>query len=226
MRAAKTAAEGVVHLPVGRVFGTRPGAGIARGEAGRSQTAIWQAGGTFGALFFLGYLFGIIKGRLGDSAFGTTLAAYYMDAENFSSVGALFLDLYSGAVLQAILVLVCGFSALGTVMLGGYFCLRGAVMGLCAAGVFVQGGTRALVVHWMLTCLPDLGVFLVMLWLSFQANACASVMFRCAFGSGGHLRQTPPLKPLLLRFLSALALAAVLCLLGAASGVVFAGVLL
>lgn len=225
MRAAKTAAAGAAHLPVGKIFSARPAAGRLRSDTGRTQTAIWQAGGAFGALFFLGYLFGIIKGRLGDSAFGTTLAAYYMDAENFTSVGALFLDLYSGAVLQSILVLVCGFSALGTVMLGGYFCLRGAVMGLCAAGVFVQGGTRALVVHWMLTCLPDLGVFLVMLWLSFQANACAAVMFRCAF-CGGHLHQTLPLRSLLLRFLSAVVMAAVLCLLGAASGIVFAGVLL
>lgn len=226
MRAAKTAAAGVVHLPVGRMFSARPAAGASRGEAGHNQLAIWQAGSVFGALFFLGYLFGIIKGRLADSVFSTTLAAYYMDGENFSAMGGLFLDLYSGAVLQAILILICGFSALGTVMLGGYFCLRGAVMGLCAAGVFAQGGTRALVVHWMMTCLPDLGVFLVMLWLSFRANACASVMFRCAFCGGGHLRQAPPLRPLLIRFLSVMVLAAVLCLLGAASGVVFAGVLL
>lgn len=225
MRAARTAAAGVLHLPVGRMFGARSAAMTHTDSAGAQSTA-WRAGAAFGLLFFLGYLFGIFKGRLGESSFGASLAAYYMDGEHFSAAGTLFLDLYSGALLQAILVLVCGFSALGTVLLGGYFCLRGAVMGLCAASVFVQGGTRSLVVHWMLTCLPDLGVFLVMLWLAAQSNVCAMAMFRCTFYGSGHLRQGMPLRPLLIRFLLALLLAAVLCLLGAASGVVFAGVLL
>lgn len=226
MRAAKTTAAGGLHLPVGRMFTSKPTAAVPRNENARPRNPVWQAGAAFGALFFLGYLFGIFKGRLGDSLFGVSLAAYYMDAENFSAAGTLFCDLYSGALLQAILVLACGFSALGAVFLGGYFALRGAVMGLCAAGVFVQGGTRALVVHWMLTCLPDLGIFLVMLWLAAQSNQCAMVMFRCAFQGGGHLCRNPPLRPLMFRFLTALLLAALVCLLGAASGVVFAGVLL
>lgn len=226
MRAAKTAAAGVLHLPVSRMFNARSAAAGPRSENPRRQNAAWQMGAAFGALFFFGYLFGIFKGRLNDSSFGASLAAYYMNAENFSDVGTLFCDLYSGALLQAVLVLACGFSALGTVFLGGYFCLRGAVMGLCAASVFVQGGTRSLVVHWMLTCLPDLGIFLVMLWLALQSNSCALVMFRCAFHDGGHLRQVPPLRSLFVRFLITLALAALLCLLGAASGVVFAGALL
>lgn len=225
MRAGKTAAAGVLHLPVGRMLGARPAAGTACGDTPRVHSTAWQTGAAFGALFFLGYLFGILKGRLGDSDFGAALAAYYMDGDHFSVVGTLFFDLYSGAFLQAVLVLVCGFSAMGTALLGGYFCLRGAVMGLCAASVFVQGGTRALVVHWMLTCLPDLGVFLVMLWLACQANACALALLR-GMSYGGHLRQAPPLRAMLVRFLVSLLLAAGICLLGAASGVVFAGVLL
>ena len=226
MRAVKTATAGALHLSVERFFSARPAAGITHGESPGAQSTAWRMVSAFGGLFFAGYLFGIFKGRLGAWDFGTALAAYYMDAENYSAFATLFFDLYSAALLQSVLVLACGFSALGTVFLGGYFCLRGAVMGLCAASVFMQGGTRALVIHWMLTCLPDLGIFLVMLWLACRSGACASVMFRCAFRAGGHLRQAPPLRGLLIRFLTALLLCAVICLVGAASGIVFAGVLL
>lgn len=186
----------------------------------------WKAVMVFGGLFFVGYLGGILQGRLGNSVFAQALASYYRDPQNFTAFTSLFADQFSGAFLQAVLVLACGFSAVGSGFLGLYFVARGAILGLCAAQVYMQGGTRALVVHWLLTCLPDLGVFLVMLWLAIQANRCALGIFTGMVGHGGRIRRIPPIRQLLLRFVSALFLCAGICILGSASGVVFAGVLL
>lgn len=225
MRAAHTALPGLLRTATGTI----PGAHSApSGKAESTHPSIYwrNAGLLFVCLFFAGYLLGILNGKTGSSAFVDFLAAHYMDDTAFSSFSSLFFDLCSGAFLQSLLVLLCGFSAVGSLFLSLYFAARGAVLGLCAAAVFVQGGTRALVIHWMLTCLPDLGIFLVMLWLSVRANRCACLIFRTAILNAGHLRQSFPLRQLLMQFLTALLLCAGCCLLGAASGVLFAGVLL
>lgn len=180
----------------------------------------------FGVVFFAGYVGGIWKGRIGSSAFEETLAAYYMNPENFSAFPTLFLNMFGGAFLQATMVLLCGFSALGSIFLPLLFAGRGAVLGICVAGVFSYGGTRSLVIYWLLTCLPDLGVFLVMLWLAAQANICAVEMFHGMLGAGTHRRSHMPAKRLVFRFLTAILLCAGCSIFGAASGVLFAGALL
>lgn len=228
MRAARTAAPGIFRLPIENILHmhpVHPDKDVADRTRAR-ETASWTTVLLFGVLFFAGYLGGVLKGRTGQSDLGEQLADYYRTAEHFSAFMPLFLDLFGSALLQAVLVLACGFSALGTGFLGLYFIARGAVLGLCAACVFVQGGTKALVVHWMLTCLPDLSIFLVMLWLAVQASRCAGGVFRVLLGGGAHLRQTPSVRRLVLRFFVALLLCAVFCLIGSASGVLFAGVLL
>lgn len=225
MRAARSILPGLFHIPSGHA--PKPVTSSGRAESSRPKFTSQNIGVLFGALFFAGYLAGIFKGRIGDSAFGTLLAAHYMDGSHYTSFAALFLDLFSGAFLQAILLFLCGFSAVGSLFLSLYFLARGAVLGLCAAGVYVQGGPRSLVIHWLLTCLPDLGIFLVMLWLSVQANRCACILFRAMLCSGGgHLRRSSEVHQLVIRFLVALFLSAGCCLLGSASGVIFAGVLL
>lgn len=228
MRAARTTLSGPLRFPTAEMLGIKKAdAGKINSEMVRNRNPSgWKAAMVFGGMFFAGYLGGILKGKLGDSSFAEMLASYYRDPQNFTSVTTLFADQYSGVFLQAVLVLACGFSAVGSGFLGLYFVARGAILGLCAAEVYMQGGTRALVVHWLLTCLPDLGVFLVMLWLAIQANRCALGIFTGVLGSGSHLRRTPPLRQLLLRFVFALLIGAGICILGAASGIVFAGVLL
>lgn len=226
MRAAKAALPRITKLPIRAWLSKRTVPGTVKPESIQRSSAGWKAALLFGILFFIGYLSGIGEGRAGSSEFGAALASYYTDSANFAAVSPLFMTLFGAAFLQAVLVFLCGFSALGSLFLGTYFAARGAVLGLCAAGVFVSGGTRGLVVHWMLTCLPDMGVFLVMLWLAVRANQCAVLIFRSLINAGGHVRSVPPLKALLIRFAVALLLAAAVCLFGAASGVVFAGVLL
>lgn len=227
MRAAKTVAPGLFKIPIhkiGNLGSTSEKAVPERARTARNDS--WPVIFLFGALFLAGYLGGVLKGRTGQSELGNQLALYYQTAEHFSAFIPLFLDLFGSAFLQATLVLACGFSAVGSGFLCLYFVARGAVMGLCAASVFVQGGTKGLVVHWMLTCLPDLSVFLVMLWLATQAHRCAGEMLRGLLGNSSHLRQTPPVRNLLFRFMTALFLCAAFCIVGAASGVLFAGVLL
>lgn len=227
MRAQKTEAVGWVPLSLRNLWHLRTGAEQAVQERPRiKETASLSVTLLFGAMFFAGYLAGVLKGRTGQSELGSQLAAYYSAAEHFSAFVPLFLDLLGSAFLQAVLVLACGFSAVGSGFLCLYFAARGAVMGLLAASVFMQGGTRALVVHWLVTCLPDLSTFLVMLWLAIQANRCSGAIFRVLLGGGAHLRQALPVKALFFRFATALCLCVILCAIGAASGVLFAGVLL
>ena len=229
MRAARTAAPGIFEISVRDILNRRrkdPEKASPERLRDREAAAAWSAVLAFGLLFFVGYVAGVWVGRTGQSGFGNHLAEYYRNGENFSAFLPLFQNLFGSAFLQGILVLVCGFSALGTGFLCLYFAARGAILGLCAACVFVQGGTKALVIHWMLTCLPDLGVFLVMLWLAVQANRCAGGIFRILLGGGSHLRQMPPIKQLVFRFATAVLLCVALCLAAAASGVLFAGVLL
>lgn len=231
MRAAKTAVPGMFATSVKEILGNsrrckNAEKAIPEHVRGRNPDSAWHVVLLFGILFFAGYVAGVWEGRTGQSELGTHLAGYYGNAETFSAFLPVFLDLFGSAFLQAVLVLLCGFSALGSGFLCLYFAARGAVLGLCAACVFAQGGTKALVVHWMLTCLPDLGLFLVMLWLAVRANQCAGDIFRILREGSAHLRQRPPIRQLILRFSTALFLCVALCFIGAASGVLFAGVLL
>lgn len=229
MRTAKTMAAGMFRLPFQEAWKTKkPDTGMGRKlEQTRNKIeGSWRIVALFGVLFFAGYVGGIWRGRLGSSIFGEELAAYYMDPENFSSFPTLFLNLFGGAFLQVTLVLLCGFSALGSAFLPLYFAARGVVLGICVAGIFVRGGTRALVIYWLLTCLPDLGIFLVMLWLAIQAHICAFGLLRSLLGTGARRHSQMPVKKLIIRFVTAILLCAGCSLLGAASGVLFAGALL
>lgn len=228
MRTARTTVPGISQIPVADIWKKgRPIAGHGKADHTRPRdgNSTWKITALFGLLFFAGYMVGILKGRSEESNFGKLLAAYYMEAKNFSLFTPLFWNEFGSAFLQAVLVLACGFSALGSGFLCLYFAARGAVWGLCASSVFMQGGTRALVIHWLLTCLPDLSVFLVMLWLAMQAHLCASGILRGLTGSS-QLRLTAQLRKLLIRFFTVVALCAGFCMLGAASGVLFAGVLI
>ena len=177
------------------------------------------------AAFLLGYVAGIPSGRTFASDFGTALAGYYMDGTNFRSFVPVFTGMFSGAFLQATWVMLCGFHLWGGALLVLFFALKGGLMGVCAACVYLQGGTRSLVVHWLLTCLPDLAVFLVMLWLSVTAGTLSRRLYHVAV-NGGRGSLMGEIRQLLLRYLIAVALCAAGCALFAASAVLLAGVLL
>lgn len=176
--------------------------------------------------FLLGYLPGILAGR-GGLPLGQALAAFYMDRQSFAAFGPVFVDMLAGAFLQCTLVLLGGFCALGWAVMAAVFALKGAYLGFCAASVFAAGGARALVVHWLLNCLPDLAVLMLLFSLALCAEPLSTALLRAAFGGGDRFGSTAALsRALLVRYLIVLAAGAGCCALGAWSAVFFAAALL
>lgn len=181
--------------------------------------------------FLLGYLPGILLGR-GGTAAGAALAAYYMDKQSFAAFGPVFLDLFAGAFLQSTIVLLCGFCALGAVPLAALFAVKGTYLGFCAANVFAAGGAKGLVAHWLITCLPDLGLLLLLFSLTVCAGPLCAALLRTALGGAapvGILNSASPAaltRTLLWRYGLVLAASAACCALGAGSAVFFAAILL
>lgn len=214
------------------------GSGTAYGGFARKRPAVPEHGArariSFGllhfwllffGLFFLGYLGGIYAGRDG-SDYGSTLAQYYMDGQNYTSLLQVFSGLFAGAFLQITLVFVCGFSAWAGLFLALFFAARGILMGICASSIFVAGGARSLIIHWLLTCLPDLSTLFLSLWLAGNAAYLGGELFRCIFVGGNRNGLLRPTKALMLRYLFTVFCSLVLCGIGAAGSIVFAGVLL
>lgn len=234
MRAARAAAaEQFFRLPRWRIApkgelrsepqSHRPTIRKDRKEAGR-----WRAGLMFSTLFLLGDLGGVLAGRLGGCTWGQELAAYYSQAEHFAHWTQVFADLYSGAFLQCTIVFLCGFSALGPGLIGLFLAGKGVMLGLCAAGVYSNGGVHGLVVYWLLTCLSDLILLVLLLWLALSAQALGVTLLHALHGQAPHTRRAPVsmLQRLVLSYLAALLIGAAGCLVGAGSAVLFAGVLL
>lgn len=192
-------------------------------QAGRYGAAPWG----FAAAFLLGYLPGILAGRAGLLALGGELAAYYMDGQRFAVFGSALAALYAAAFLQLTLTMLCGFSALGVPLLAGGFLLRGGFLGLGAASVFAEGGAKALVIHWLLTFLPELALLLLALWLAGCAAGLAGWLYRDTF-CGGVARNalSASARRLLIRYGAALGMSLIVCLVGSGLDILFAGVLL
>lgn len=180
----------------------------------------------FGFAFLLGYLPGITLGR--GAGFGVSiLAEHYMDKQTFADFGAVFTDLFAGAFLQATILLLCGFCALGLGLMTAFFALKGMYLGFCAASVFAVGGAKSLVIHWLLTCLPDIGLLLVMLSLAACGAPLSFCLLRTALGSSTSPGNTYALsRACVLRYLLAVAIAALCCGLGAGTAVFLADILL
>lgn len=134
--------------------------------------------------FLLGYLPGIAAGRNGESVLGQQLAVYYTEQSHFSVWQELFASQMAATFLQLLFVLLCGFSAFGTIALFLFFSGKGLFLGFCAANVLALQGSRALGVYWGSTCLPDLVFLFVAIWLSTYATAVSRGLFQSAFCGG------------------------------------------
>ena len=94
---------------------------------------------------------------------------------------------FAAAFLQASLIYLCGFHLWGSIFMGAYFAFKGTVLGVCASAIYASGGARALVVYWLLNCLPELVLSAFMLWLAHSScrvsQSLSSIVFsgcRCA----------------------------------------------
>lgn len=178
-------------------------------------------------LFLTGYLGGILVCRSGVPEFGILLADYYMDKQNFTAFGSVFASMAAALFLQASAVTLCGTSAVGAAPLALLFASKGLLTGAAAASVYAAGGARGLVVYWLLTCLPDIAVLLLLLWLSQAAYGLSRALFQIMLG-GGTVRGALKVKAkmLLYRYLLTLVVGVGCGVLGAGAAVLFAGVLL
>lgn len=138
----------------------------------------------FAILFLLGYVPGIVLGRLDSNTLGSVLASYYSDLSCLVSGPSLFLAQISAAFLQLLFVTLCGFSAFGTGGLTVFFLARGAFLGYCASNLFVQEGFDAFWGYWRVTCLPNLTTLFLCLWLSGYAVQISRNLFQSAFLGG------------------------------------------
>ena len=200
------------------------GAGCQPSCAGRRGE--WGIALGLGTLLLPGYVGGIVAVKLHGSDLGASLAQYYLDAEQYERFSQVFLALFAGAFLQLSALLLCGFSAVGGVLLGVGFAGKGWVLGTCAASVYVAGAQRGLVVYWLLTCLPDLGLLWLLVWFALHVFRVCGDLTRFVFGPQGHARLQPNIRSMLIRYCISLGMAAAISAVGAASAVLFAGVLL
>ena len=64
------------------------------------------------------------------------------------------------------------------------FAGRGCFLGFCAANVASAAGAKGIVTYWLLSCLPDLSVLLIGLWLSGHALVLSRGLFQDVFLGG------------------------------------------
>ena len=185
----------------------------------------WSVG--LGSLFLIGYIGGILLCREQAPDFGSVLAQYYMDKQNYLSLAAGFGAEFSALFLQAGIILLCGSSALGGGLLAVCFAATGTLLGICAASVFLNWEARGLIVYWLLTSLPNTAALILLLWLARDAANLSGSLFYAMFNGAG-TRGAPErrLRALLLRYLLTLAIGAVCMALSAAASGLFASVLL
>ena len=134
-----------------------------------------------------------------------------------SSAGAAF--------LQASLIYLCGFHLWGSIFMGAYFAFKGTVLGVCASAIYASGGARALVVYWLLNCLPELVLSAFMLWLAHSSCRVSQSLSSIVF-SGCRCALNGAIRRLSVHYLLCLLGCAVSSFMFSGSAVLFASVLL
>lgn len=110
----------------------------------------------FSSAFLTGYLAGIPLGRFELHGAFTSLTEHVMAAQSYTAFWSVWCSWFAAAFLQASLIYLCGFHLWGSIFMGAYFAFKGTVLGVCASAIYASGGARALVVYWLLNCLPEL----------------------------------------------------------------------
>lgn len=136
------------------------------------------------AAFLLGYLPGILAGRGSQTVLGQQLADYYMESGRFSAWGPVFANQMTVSFVQLLLIALCGLSVIGTGLLVTLFGAKGAFMGFCAANVVASGGGGALAAYWVNSCLPNLSLLFLGLWLAGYAAQLSHSLFQSVFLGG------------------------------------------
>lgn len=193
----------------------------------RNAACCVRAAPGFAAAFFLGYLPGIWLGRGEVLEIGAQLAGWYLDKQSYPAFGPVLANLAANAILQVTILFLCGLSAAGVPLLALFFTGRGCFMGLCSGSVFALGGAKALVVYWLMHCLPDLGVLAAEMWMALYATTLSGGLFQEVFGSGAPRGMiSGGMRRLFIRYIVSFLLVLLFCVLGAGLDILLAAILL
>lgn len=178
------------------------------------------------AAFLAGYPLGIWWGSKGGE-YAAQLVGYILSAESYTGWQSVFGALLSGTFLLLLCIFAAGFCAVGTGLLCLLFAGQGVWLGFCAAAVYLQEGTKALLMYRALLSFQELASLALCLWLAeFAGNLCAG-LYLSVFDAGvarGRLQRDA--KRLALRFVSAVGLGVGISAVGGGIAVFVAGVLL
>lgn len=167
------------------------------------------------SIFLLGYFPGIFVGRGAYTELGQQLAAYYMDSGRFSTWSSVFVSQAASAFVQLFLVWISGFSVIGIGFLAAMFGAKGIFMGFCAANLVAEGGGKALALYWCVSCLPNLFLLLLGLWLAGYAAQVSRRLFQSVFLGGAPRGQLESaVRRLMVRGFVAMLMSGLFCALG------------
>lgn len=163
-------------------------------------------------VFLLGYLPGILAGQSGTSVIGQQIAAYYTDVARLSHWSELFSSQAAAFFLQLFSVWLFGFTAFGPGLLLLLFAGKGLFLGFCASQVLCIGGTKKLIVYWISSCLPNVLLLFILLWLAGYAVHMSHGLFQSIFLGGAPRGQLPGnARRLTVRFLLCLPFSVLIC---------------
>ena len=178
------------------------------------------------AAFLAGYPLGIWWGSKGGE-YAAQLAGYILSAESYTGRQGVFAALLSGTFLLLLCVFAAGFCAVGMGLLCLLFAGQGTWLGFCAAAVYLQEGTKALLMYRAMLSFQELASLAVCLWLAEFAGSLCTGLYLSVFDAGvarGRLRADA--RRLALRFVSAVGLGVGISAVGGGIAVFVAGVLL
>lgn len=202
-----------------------PSWGRLSGWLSAEKTLHWEIG--FGILFLAGYVVGILLSREQMPEFGTVLAKFYLDKQNYLSFTAAFVAAFSALFLQAGLILLCGTNAVGVLLLAVFFAGKGMLLGAEAMSVLQLSDARGLIIYWLLTALPNVTALILLLWMAVNAAILSASLFQVILnGAGSHSTLARNIRTLMLRYLITLCVGAVCSAFGAAAAKLFAEILL
>ena len=179
----------------------------------------------FSSAFLTGYLAGIPLGRFELHGAFTSLTEHVMAAQSYTAFWSVWCSWFAAAFLQASLIYLCGFHLWGSIFMGAYFAFKGTVLGVCASAIYASGGARALVVYWLLNCLPELVLSAFMLWLAHSSCRVSQSLSSIVF-SGCRCALNGAIRRLSVHYLLCLLGCAVSSFMFSGSAVLFASVLL
>ena len=155
----------------------------------------------------------------------TSLTEHVMAAQSYTAFWSVWCSWFAAAFLQASLIYLCGFHLWGSIFTGAYFAFKGTVLGVCASAIYASGGARALVVYWLLNCLPELVLSAFMLWLAHSSCRVSQSLSSIVF-SGCRCALNGAIRRLSVHYLLCLLGCAVSSFMFSGSAVLFASVLL